>query len=164
PGKAAAQKPREQTTEENGGRPYDIMSWNGKNWAFSQQVHAGGRCRNTCQRNRNKAARLPFEQQQLNCKHDGSERRCKRRRHASRSAGYKKRLSLSRCQVEELRDQRTESAARHNNGTFRAEGTARANGDGRGNRLEHRQARLNFGATKKNGFNRLWDAVAANLI
>ena len=37
-GKAAAQQPREQTTEENGGRPHNIMGWNGKNWAAAQQV------------------------------------------------------------------------------------------------------------------------------
>ena len=140
------------------------MSWHGKDWASTHQVDARCGCRDAGKRNWNKAAWLPFKEQQLNREHDGSKRRGKRRGHAGRSSGYKKRLSFSRCKVKKLGDQRTESPARHDDGAFRAEGTSRADGNSCGNGLKDGQSRLNLGSAQKNGLNRLRDAVAANLV
>jgi hypothetical protein len=45
-----------------------------------------------------------------------------------------------------------------------AERTTRTDGNRRGNRLEHSQARFNLGAAQKNGLNCFGDPVAANLV
>ncbi len=71
-------------------------------------------------------------------------------------------FAFRRGQMKQLREQRTERAAGHDDGPFRAERAAGADGDGGGNWLEHRNFRLHAAAPDQNRLQRLGDAVAAN--
>jgi hypothetical protein len=66
--------------------------------------------------------------------------------------------------MEELRDQRSNRAAGHDDRSFRAERSARPDRDRRGNRLEHGDLRLDAAAVDQDRFDRLWNAMAANAI
>ena len=89
-------------------------------------------------RHRHEAARLPFEQQQLDRQQHGRDRRAEDRRHAGRRAGHQQRLALGGGEVEELGEQRADRAAGHDDRPFGAERAAGADRDRRRQRLQHR--------------------------
>ena len=76
---------------------------------------------------------------------DRGDRRGEDRRHARRRAGDEQRLAFGGGQVERLREERTERAARHDDRAFRAERAAGADRDGGGERLEHRDLEARCG-------------------
>ena len=119
------------------------------------------RCR-ARQRHRYRAARLPFEQQQLDRQQHRRDRRGERGRHARRRARHQQRLSFRRGQVKQLRDHRPDRAARHDDRAFGAERAARPDRDRRRDRLQHRQPRLHLAAVDQNRFERFRNAVTAN--
>src|SRR5215471_3118051 len=65
--------------------------------------------------------------------------------------------------MEELGEERAECAPGHDDGPFGAERASRSNGDRRGNGLQDRHLGLDAAAPDKDGFERLRDAVSANL-
>jgi hypothetical protein len=118
----------------------------------------------TSQCHGNRATRLPFEEQQLHSEQDRGDWRSKSSGHARRGARHQQGFSLGIRQVKELRDHGTERTAGHDNGTFRAEGSARTDRDGGGKRLQNRQARLYPAAVDQDGFKGLRDAVTADAL
>ena len=66
--------------------------------------------------------------------------------------------------MEELRDHGTKRAARHDNRALSSEGSARANGNGRRNRLQNGHPGLDLATLQQNGFNRFWNAVTADTL
>src|SRR2546427_1745025 len=64
--------------------------------------------------------------------------------------------------MEELRGHGPECPTRHDDRAFRTERTSRSDGDGRRNRLEDRELRLNTAAVEKDGFDCFRNAVATN--
>ena len=107
-----------------------------------EDVAARGGRRDARERDRNQAARLPLEQQQLDGEQHRRDRRGEGRRHAGRRARDEQRLALGAGQMEELRDQRSERAAGHDDRPFGAERAARSDRDRRRQRLEQRHLRL----------------------
>src|SRR5689334_16100273 len=100
------------------------MSGDRKNRPDPYDLTPQGRSSDAGQRDRNDAAWLPFEEQQFDGEHDRRDRRRKRRRHAGGRSGDEQRLALGARQVKELGDERSASAARHDDRTFGAEWTA----------------------------------------
>src|SRR6476660_3094741 len=107
----------------------------------------------------NEAARLPFEEQQLDGEHDGSKGRSEGGGHPGRRAGHQKRLALRRGEVEELGNQRTNGAARHDDGPFRAEWTTRSDGNRGGDGFQHGKPRFDLGPALENRFYSFRDSV-----
>ena len=66
--------------------------------------------------------------------------------------------------MEELRDQRSHRAAGHDDGTFRAERTARADGNRRRQRLEQRDLRLDAAPVDEDRLDRFRNAVPADAL
>src|SRR5579871_3087136 len=66
--------------------------------------------------------------------------------------------------MEELGDHGAERTAGHDDGAFRSEWSAAADGDGRGERLENRQARLDAAAVDENRFDSFRNSVAADAL
>ena len=130
----------------------------------ADDVAAHRRRRRAGERDRNQAARLPFEQQQFHGQQHRGERRRERRRHAGRRAGDQQRLALGAGQMEELRDQRSERAAGHDDRPFGAERPARADRDRGRQRLEQRDLRLDAAAVDQDRFDRFGNAVAADAL
>jgi hypothetical protein len=81
------------------------------------------------ERDWNQAPRLPLEEQQFHGEHHRRDRGREGRRHAGGRAGDEKRLALGARQVKELRDERSERAAGHDDRTFGAERPTRSNRD-----------------------------------
>src|SRR5204863_5781941 len=79
-------------------------------------------------------------------------------------AGHEQRLSLGAGQVQELRDQRSDGAARHDDRALGAEWAARPDGDGRGKRFEQGDFRLDAAAVDENRLDRLGNAVSADAL
>ncbi|CUI75890.1 Uncharacterised protein [Achromobacter xylosoxidans] len=110
------------------------------------------------------AARFPFEQQQLHRQQHRGQRRGEDRRHARGRARHQQRLALAIIQVDGLRQQRADGAAGHDDGTLGAERAAGADGNGRRHRLEHRDLGRDAALAYQDGFHRLGNAVAADLL
>src|SRR5690242_13199214 len=109
---------------------------------------------------RDKTSRFPFEQQQFNRQQDGGHGGGEHRRHAARGAGHQQGLALGRREVNQLRENGATRASGHNDGAFGAERAAGPDRDGRRNRFQDRDLRLNQAAAEQNGFEGFGDAVA----
>ena len=83
---------------------------------------------NGCHRDRHEAARFPFEQQQLHGQQHRGDRSAERRAHSRGRPRDQECLTLGIGEMEELREQRTHRAPRHDDRPFRAERTAGADG------------------------------------
>src|SRR5579864_7563213 len=81
------------------------------------------------------AARLPFEEQELDAQQDRGDWRRKRRGHPGRGARDEQRLALGAREMEELRDERAERPAGHDDRSLGAERASRADRDRRRERL-----------------------------
>ena len=77
-------------------------------------------------RHRHEAARLPLEEQQLHGEQHRRDGRAEDRGHAGRGAGHQQRLALGGAEMEELREQRAQRAACHDDGALGAERAAGA--------------------------------------
>ena len=78
--------------------------------------------------------------------------------------GDEQRLALRGREVEELREERADRAARHDDRALRAERPARADRDRGGDGLQDRDLRLDPAAADQDRLERLGDAVAADLL
>ena len=130
----------------------------------AEEVAPNGCGRDAGERDRNEAARLPFEEQQLDAQQDRGDRRRKRRGHAGRGARDEQRLALGAREMKELRDERAERAAGHDDRPLGAERASRADRDRRGERLQHGQLRFHSAAVDQDRFDRLGNAVAADAL
>ena len=110
------------------------------------------------------AARTPLEQQQLDGQHQCGERRVERCRHASRGAGNQQRLAFVCSQAQELREQRSDRTAGHDDRTLGAERPAGADGDRRRHRFEYGDSGLDPAAAEQDRFDRLRHPVTADLL
>jgi hypothetical protein len=115
-------------------------------------------------RHRDERAWTPLEEQQFHREQNRRHRGGKGGRHAARRAGDQQRGALGVSQVEPLRDERTERAAGHDDGAFRTERSAGADGDGRRERLEHRNGGVHARAANKYGLDGFRHAVAADAL
>ena len=113
---------------------------------------------------RDEAARLPFEQQQLDREHDRGERRAEDAGHAGGGAGDQQSLALGRAQGEQLREQRADRAAGHDDRPFGAERAAAADRHRRRQGLQQRHLQRQLALAEQDGLDRLGDAVAADLV
>ncbi|KAG1242962.1 hypothetical protein G6F65_022719 [Rhizopus arrhizus] len=86
-----------------------------------QREGARGRRHQGRHRHGQEAARLPFEQQQLDSQQHSSQRRREDGRHAGGGAGHQQGLAFGVVQVDGLRQQGANGAARHDDGPFGAE-------------------------------------------
>ena len=112
------------------------MGRHGEEGAEPDDVAARGAGRGAGERDGDQAAGLPLEQEQLDGQQDGRERRGEGRGHPGCGARDQQRLALGTGKMKELRDQRAEGAAGHDDRTLRAEGAAGSDRDGRRQRLE----------------------------
>jgi hypothetical protein len=159
---------REQAAPDAGGDGMPVQRARviryGEEWTGSQQVGADERCGRARERHRDEAARLPLEEQQLDGEQRRGHGRAERRGHPGGGPGHEQRLALGARQVEELRNDRSECAARHDDRALGAERAARSDRDGARQRLEQRDARLHAAALDEDGLDGLRDAVAADAI
>src|SRR5437879_855832 len=116
---------------------------------------SGGRGGSACHGDWNQAARLPLEQQQFHGKQYGGDWRRKRRGHTRRCSGNQQGLALRTAQVEELRDQRTDGAARHDDWTLGSKWSTRADCNRSRNRLKNGNLGFILGAPEQDRLNRL---------
>ncbi len=91
-------------------------------------------------------------------------RRCERRRHAAGRAGHQQRLALRRGQVKQLRRDRIERAAGHDDRPLGAERPTRTDRDRGRDRLQQRDARLDAAAPQQDRLQRFGNAVAADAL
>ncbi len=117
-----------------------------------------------CHGHGNEAAGLPLEQQKLDRQQHRRNGSGEHGRHSRRRTSDEKRFALGRAQVKLLGEDRAQRAAGHDDGAFGAERAAGADGNGGGERLENGDLRLNAAAAEENGFQRLRNSVAANLL
>ena len=110
----------------------------------------------------NEASWLPFEEQKFDGEEHRGDRRPEDRRHPRRGTGDEQRLAFGRAEVEELREQGTESAPGHDDGPFGPERAAGADRDGGGDRLQDRHFRGDAAVTDQGRLDRFGNAVAAN--
>jgi hypothetical protein len=92
----------------------------------STGVASRGGGRGAGERHRDHASGLPLEEQQFDSEQHGGNRRREGRRHAGRGASHEQGLPLRTGQVKELRNQRADGPASHDDralGTERAAGT-----------------------------------------
>ncbi len=113
---------------------------------------------------RDEAAGLPFKQQQLHRQQHRGDRGAEHRRHAGCRACHQHGLALGRAQIEALREQRAERPAGHDDRAFRAERTAGADRDCRGQRFEQGDLGIDPATADQDCLDRLRDAVAANFL
>src|SRR5271155_2181126 len=113
---------------------------------------------------RNEAAGLPFKEQQLDSQEHGGERRGEGGGHARSGARDEQRLALGAGEMEELGDHGADGAAGHDNGAFRAEGTARADGNRGRDWFEKGDLGLDAAAVDEDGFDGLGNAVSADAL
>ena len=150
---------RQRSQPDEGG-----MNRHRKQRPAAQDIETGNRGGHARHRHRNHAARLPFEQQQLDGEHQRGKRRVEGRRHARRRARHQQRLALRAGQMKELRDHRSKRAAGHDDGAFGSEWSSRSDGDGGGQRLQNRHLRLHAASVDQNGFDRFRDAMPSNAV
>src|SRR6185437_1574837 len=166
-GQQRAERPREQAGEHAGheAERADLVVRRHREQrtaAEQERAHHGGdRAR---QRDRDQASRAPLEQQQLHREEHRRDRRVEHRRHACRSAGDEQRLALGGGQMEVLRDERPERAARHDDRALGAERPAAADDDPRRERLQDRNLQIHPALAEQDRLERFGDAVAADLV
>ncbi len=112
---------------------------------------------------RDEAARLPFEQQQFDGQHDGGDGGAEDRGHAGGGTGDQQGFALGGAQMKELREQRADGAAGHDDRSFCAERATGADRDGGRERFQHRYFRRHTAAADQDRFDCLRNAVAADL-
>jgi hypothetical protein len=110
----------------------------------------------------NEGARAEFEEQQLDGEDYTGDGRVEGGGHAGTGAAGQQNFSFVGGGGKKLTDQRTHRAAGLNNGTFGTEGTAGADGDGGGKRLQNRDFGFDAAAGGQHGFHGFGDAVAFN--
>ena len=154
----------QHTSQQDGRTIRKRMRHRGKERSGAEHVPARHRGRGTGQGHRDQAARLPFKQENFHRQQHRGNRRIESGGHAARSSGYEQRFPLGAGEVEELRDERAHGAAGHDDRPLGAERPAGADGDGRGERFEHRQARGHATAVHQDGFDGFGNAVAADLL
>ena len=112
--------------------------------------------------NRNEAARLPFEEQQLYREQGRGHRCAEHRRHPARGARHQERLAFGGRQVKRLGEERAEGAARHDDRPLGAERSARADRDRGRQGFEDRDLRGHAALTDQNRFECFRNAVTAD--
>src|SRR6185437_244829 len=121
--------------------------------------HGSGR---GSQSNRDKRTRAKFKHKQFNGKHDAGERSLKHTSQTSGSSTSKQGAAFRRRRWEQLAQQRAECRSRLNDGTFRAERAAAADGNGRAERLKYADAGFHDAAVVQRYRHRLRNTVALN--
>ena len=96
--------------------------------------------------------------------HHGGDRRAEDRRHARGGAGHQQGLALGGAHLEELRKQRTDGAAGHDDRAFGTERAAAADGDRRRQGFQHRDFRRHPAAADQDRLDGLGNAVPADLL
>src|SRR6185437_7300310 len=104
-----------------------------------------------------------LEEHDFDGEENGRHGRAEDRGHAGRRAGDQQRLALRGAQVKELREERAQGAARHDDRALGAERAAGADRDRRGERLQHGYLRLYPALTDEDRLERLGYAVPADL-
>ena len=115
-------------------------------------------------RHRNEATRRPLEQQQFHRQHDGGDRRAEHRGHAGGGARYQQRFALGVAHRQQLRDQRADCAAGHDDWPFRAERPAGADHHCRGERLQDCHPHIHSRPAEQDRLDRLGNAMAADFL
>src|SRR5512135_800172 len=118
-----------------------------------QRRHRGG------QGHRDQAAGLPLEEQDLDGQEHRGHRRVEDRRHPARRPRHQQSFPLSGGQMEDLSDDRSDRAPRHDDRSLGPEWPARADRDGRRDRLEDRDLRAHPAPADQDRLHRLGDAV-----
>ena len=138
----------------------DVRHGEGRRDPDERDAHRGGR--RGGERDGNEGPRPQLEEEKLDGEEHRRDRAAEGGGHSRGGAGSQQRLPLDGGGVQELPEQGAESAAGGDDGTFGTERPAGADGDGRGDGLEHRNPGGDTALVEQNLLHRFGNAVAAD--
>src|SRR6185437_11075707 len=140
------------------------MRIHGEHGMLSEQEPAHRSSQGRCNHQRNEGTGAKFEKEQFDGENHAGDWSVECGGHAGAGSAGEQYFAFGRGRRDELPDERTKRAAGLNDGAFRAEWAARADGDGRRERLQDGDFRFNPAAGGEHGFHGFRNAMTFDFV